>query len=269
MSTVLQAVGARREPRSQGLDPALLMQLVRQGPFLAGTLLDIVAVGFTVVALRNLPLFVVQAAIAASLAVTALVDARWFHTRLARIEWAAVGGVAMGLVLLALSAGPEAPPHATFGEHLVLLGVIVAVAVAGIGAARLDGSRGAAALGALAGVAYGTANTALRIIRHFDPSHLIRNLAAYVAVGGAVTGLLLFATALQRGAVTVANGALIVTETLLPALFGAFVLGERPRAGWLPVAVVGFVVTVTAAATLSRFGEGPEPITPYEPNPQR
>ena len=255
VSTVLQAIGARREAQSHGLDPALLARLVKQGPFMAGLALDVAAVGFTIVALRHLPLFAVQSAIAASVAVTAIVASRVFGSRLGRGEWFAIGGIGVGLVLLAFSAGPEVPPHVSVAGRLVLLGVVVAVAVVSVPAARLRGRQGAMVLGALSGVAYGTANTALRVIQSFNPTKLIVNPASYVALIGAAAGVLLIATALQRGSVTAATGALVVSETLLPSIYGAIVLGERPRPGWLPVALIGFVVTISAAVSLSRFGD--------------
>lgn len=257
VSTVLQAVGARRvADAGGGVDPSLLVRLASQAPFLAGLALDVAAVGFTIVALRRLDLFVVQAAIAASLAVTALVAAKVFRARLGRNEWLAIGAVAVGLVMLALSAGPEAPPSTSSSSRLILVAAIVVVALLSIPAGRLSKIRAATALGALSGIAYGTANTALRVIPDFSPRQLVTNVVAYVAIAGAILGILLFATGLQRGSVTVATGAMVVAETILPSLYGAVVLGERPRNGWMAVAVIGFITTIGAAVTLSRFGEG-------------
>ncbi len=76
LATVLQAVGARRTGGGDTLDVGLLVRLAHQGPYLAGLALDVGGVLFTVLALRKLPLFVVQAAIAGSLAVTAVAAAR-------------------------------------------------------------------------------------------------------------------------------------------------------------------------------------------------
>lgn len=257
VSTVLQAIGARRVEESDGgVDPSLLVRLASQGPFLAGIALDIAAVGFTIVALRRLDLFVVQSAIAASLAVTAVVSARVFHAKLGRNEWLAIGAVGAGLVMLALSAGPEAPPSTSSASRFILVAAIAVVVLLAIPAGRLTRVRAATALGALAGVAYGTANTALRVIQDFSPGHLVTNVAAYVAVAGAILGILLFATGLQRGSVTAATAAMVVAETILPSIYGAVVLDERPRSGWVGVAVVGFIATIGAAVTLSRFGEG-------------
>ena len=160
-------------------------------------------------------------------------------------------------MLVAASAGPEAPPSTSTAARLVLLAALGAVALLAVPAARIVDARGAGVLGALAGAAFGIGNTALRVIPSFDPGHLVTNPATLVAVGGALLGVLLFATSLQRGAVTVATGASVVAETLLPALYDTLVLGERPRPGWAFVAAAGFVVTVGAALVLARFGELP------------
>ncbi len=196
-ATVLQSIGARRAEQTDALDLRLMVRLAHQGPYMAGLALDVVGAACTIVALRRLPLFVVQAAIAGSLAVTALGAAKVFRTRLAPQEWGAIAAVGVGLVLVAASAGPDAPPVTTTAARIVLLGALGAVALLAVPAARIVDARGAGVLGALAGAAFGIGNTALRVIPSFDPGHLFTNPATLVAVGGALLGLLLFATSLQ------------------------------------------------------------------------
>jgi drug/metabolite transporter (DMT)-like permease len=70
-------------------------------------------------------------------------------------------------------------------------------------------------------------------------------------------GLLLYAMALQRGSVTVATSAVVVTETLVPAALGVTLLGDRPAHGGATLAGVGFAVTVAGSLLLSRHGEAP------------
>src|SRR3954447_3424518 len=71
-ATVLQAVGARRAGPAAGPDAHLMLRLLRSLPSLAGLGLDVVGFGLSLAALRSQPLFVVQAIVASSLAVTAL-----------------------------------------------------------------------------------------------------------------------------------------------------------------------------------------------------
>src|ERR671933_283751 len=84
VATVLQAVSARPAPRTVEVDPRLLRRLSRQLPFVAGLALDVVGFGLQFLALRVLPVFLVQAAMSANLAVTALVAVPVLQVRLGR-----------------------------------------------------------------------------------------------------------------------------------------------------------------------------------------
>lgn len=255
VATVLQAIGARRADEAEGLDLRMIGQLAQQIPYVAGLCLDVAGVALTVVALRRLPLFVVQAAIAGSLAVTALVASRVIDARLSRREWGAVAAVGIGLVLVAASSGAEAPPATSFTTKVVLLALVGATTVVAIAASRVSGNRGASFMGLAAGLGFGLGNTALRVITDLSPRALVTNVATFAAIGGALLGALAFATALQRGATTVVTATMVVGETFFPSLYGLIALGERPRVGWAPVALIGFIVTVGAAILLARFAE--------------
>src|SRR2546423_14521136 len=82
VATVLQAASARAAPHTADVDPRLLLRLSRQVPFLAGLVLDVVGVSLQFVALRLVPVFLVQAAMSANLAVTALVAVPVLRVRL-------------------------------------------------------------------------------------------------------------------------------------------------------------------------------------------
>jgi drug/metabolite transporter (DMT)-like permease len=112
------------------------MRTLRQVPFLAGLALD--GVGFLAqyVALRTVPIFVVQAALAGSLAVTAVVAVPVLGARLGRRQWSAVGAVCLGLALLGLSAGAESTNPVPLGFRLALLACVAVLAAAGVAAAR-------------------------------------------------------------------------------------------------------------------------------------
>ena len=96
VASVLQAVGARRQEGAVGA--GFLLRLVRSLPFVAGLALDGVGFVATVVALRVLPLFVVESAVASSVGVTALVAARFLGARLLRPERVALVVLGVGLV---------------------------------------------------------------------------------------------------------------------------------------------------------------------------
>jgi hypothetical protein len=97
----------------------------------------------------------------------------------------------------------------------------------------------------------------------FAPGRLISEPATYALVAGGVTAFLFFATGLQRGAVTVTTAAVVVGETTVPAAVGVIWLGDQVRRGFVPVGLTGFLLALTGALLLARFGE---PVT--EPVPQ-
>ena len=82
--SVLQAVAARREAATEGLDPRLLLRLVRSWPYLLGLALDGVGFLLSIVALQTLPLFAVQSIVASFLAVAAVVALLAYSTALQR-----------------------------------------------------------------------------------------------------------------------------------------------------------------------------------------
>lgn len=267
VATVLQAVAARAAPAGDGVDPRLLVRLLGRLPYVLGTGLDLLGFVAELAALRSLPLFVVQAAVAANLAVTAVVAVRVLRVRLNGAEWAAVGAVCAGLALLGFASGHEHPAHVGLRFRLVLLGCVVLLAVLGAVAGRLrDQASRSVALGLTAGLGFGFVAVGSRVLTSLEPLDLLRDPATYVVAAGGLVAMLFFATALQRGSVTTTTGAVVVAETLMPALVGVLLLGDRTRHGYAWVAVAGFVLAVAGALALARFGE-PSATPAAEPTP--
>jgi hypothetical protein len=74
-------------------------------------------------------------------------------------------------------------------------------------------------------------------------------------VAAGIVSFVFYATALEGGSVTVATAAVVLAETLPPALIGVAFLGDKTRPGLEPAAIAGFVVAVFSAVILARFGE--------------
>jgi hypothetical protein len=74
-ATVLQNVAAQRAEGHAGTDPLLAVRLLRDLPYLAGTVLDGLGFLLSLLALRRLPVFAVQAGVASSIGVTAALAA--------------------------------------------------------------------------------------------------------------------------------------------------------------------------------------------------
>lgn len=255
LATVLQSVGSRRLALA-AVDARLLLRLLRSLPYLAGLALDGVGFVASVLALRVLPLFLVQAAVASSIGVTALAARIWLGARLRRAEQASLVVMGAGLLLLAVSAQAEgAAPLSRAGQWIVL-GSALLVAGLAAAAARASAERSAVALAACAGLGFGEVGVAARALDVGPPwwPVLAEPLLWALAVGGLVA-LTCYAAALQRGAVTVVAAVTLGVETVVPAVVGYVVLGDRARPGFLPVAVAGLALTLAGGLGLARRAE--------------
>jgi drug/metabolite transporter (DMT)-like permease len=261
-ATVLQALAARAEADAQGLDPRLLLRLVRSWRYVTGLALDAFAFLLTVAALQTMPLFAVQAVVASFLAVTAVLGAVFLDMPLTRTDKGALVVVIAGMVLVGLSAAEDRVVDAGSAQQWGVLAAAIVLAAVAVPLGRVPGATGAAALGAVAGLGFGAVAVAARMLPRLGwttlPEHLgelLTNPATYALVVAAVVALLSYSIALQRGTVTQATAPLVIGETLVPALVGVVVLGDTPRPGWGWAAVVGFALAVGGAVALARHGE--------------
>jgi drug/metabolite transporter (DMT)-like permease len=266
IASVMQSVAAHeasnRKPQvadAGGVDPGLLPRMLRQWRFVVSLCLD--ALGFVaqLIALQRLPLFAVQAIVAANLAVVAVVASLVIKVRLSWREWLAVTGVVAGVGLLGSSAGPEGASQAGVMFKLALIVAIAALGLIGLAAARLRDPARTLALGLVAGFGYGVIGIAARVLNGFEPLTLLRDPAAYAVAAAGIVSFVFYATALEGGSVTVATAAVVLAETLPPAVIGVVFLGDRTRPGLEPAAIAGFLLAVASAVMLARFGEADHP----------
>lgn len=253
VAAVLQAVAARREASGRGVDPRLLVRLLRQPPFVTAVALSLLGFALHVAALRLLPLFLTQAVIASSVVVTAIVGARVFSIVPTHAEYVAVLAVGVGLALLTATAsepGAAVPSPVVSAALLPAAGV---VAAAGVLAARLPGSLGASVLGLVSGCGFAVVAIAGRVLPGLTPAALVVEPATYALVLGGAVGFLLYAVALQRAAVMTATSSLVLTQTAVPALVGVLALGDQVRPGAGSLAVAGVVLAVAGAVALARY----------------
>lgn len=262
-ASVLQAAATRsvEAGSGSGVDAVLLLRAARQWRYLVGVGLDGAGFVLQVAALRLVPIYVVAAALAASIAVTGIVSAWVLSARLSRAEWTAVAVVCASLVVLAVAAGPGHFRHAPAGLGWALLGVVAVLFVGGAVAGRLPDRPRALALGLASGSGFGVIEVGVRLIDALDPTKasFYANPALYAAAAGGAAGFLLLTSALHRGSVTTAVAGMVVGETLAPAFVGVVWLGDRARDGLGWLVIVGFTVAVAATLVLARFGEAPQP----------
>ncbi|MDH2416485.1 hypothetical protein [Nocardioides sp. CER19] len=263
VGSVLQSAAATGVEPAIRLDPRLLVRLAGTWRYPVGLALDAVGFVLSLVALRTLPLYVVQSVTASFLAVTAVVAFATVGLRMRRLEVAALVVLVAGLALVGLSAAPQAAHLLGTGAQWLVLGAALALVVAAVPLSRVGGREGAWMLGAVGGLGFGVVAVAARILSVSATDGglgaLVRAVvgapAFYALLVATPLGLTAYATALQRGTVVQATAPLVVGETVLPALVGLVVLGDHPRPGWGAVAAWGFVLAVGASLVLARFGD--------------
>jgi hypothetical protein len=251
-SAVFQAAAVARSGRSDV--GGLLGRLAVDPRYLVG--LALVAAGFllSVVAIRALPLFVVQAGRASSLGVTALLATLFLGSRLHRAEQLALGGVGVGLVAVALAAAPQGPADVSDAVRWMVLAAAVVVLGLTVAAGRTAHSpRAAALLAALAGTSFGLLALAARVLGPVSLPDVLLDPSAYAAGIAGLGGLLGGALALQRGTVVAVTTTMVATEAAVGSVLGLTV-GDRPAEGLGWLAAAGFLVTVGCALLLARFG---------------
>ncbi|MGB9376422.1 MAG: hypothetical protein WCB04_02810 [Mycobacteriales bacterium] len=245
VASVLQSYGARGTTGS-------VLAATRSVPYMAGIGLDLTAFGVSTIALRRLPLFSVQAIVASSVVVTALLAGPMLGG--ARLRWVdriAVGAVCAGLVMLGLSAATHPADNAPAWLPMATLSAALFVAAAGTVTVGRSGS--GPVLGLLSGAAFGLVSLSVRLmtVGHSIGSWLADPAVYGLAVSGA-SALFLYAAALQRAHVTTTTAVVITVDALLPATVGVLLLNDHAAAGRGPLAVLGFIAAICGAVVLSR-----------------
>lgn len=267
MGSVLQgAAAAAAVPTAGVIDVAGLARLLTRWRYLGGFALD--ACGFlaVIVALRSLPLFVVEASVAASVGVTALGAHRFLGVRLVRTERVALAVLAAGLVLLGVAGRPEHARSLTGPGPALLLGSVVVSAVAAAAVLRSRAPWASTAAAAISGASFGAVGIAARAFQATAMwSHALSDPLAYAAAAHGGLGILLYATALQRGRVTTVAAVSLSVQAVVPSAVGLMFLGDHARSGFLPVAALGFAITVGATIVLARHAS-PAALQPAAPS---
>lgn len=259
--SAIEAFGVRRarqHPAARGELGALL----REPVYFAGLTIDLLGFAFTVLALQVLPLYLVQAIVASSVAVTAVILAAMGRP-LDRIGWIALGGSLCGLVLLGLSSEPHEVPPLDPVWYWLLLGLSLPLAGLAAVANRLRGIRSVVLLAFEAGLCFSLVAVAARSLDVPDPLwRAVIDPALWAIMVNGVLGTALFALALQRGRVTVVAAVSYTTSTVVPSVVGLVFLGDQVRSGFALVATAGFLVAVSGAVALARFTEPLPAATP-------
>ncbi|WP_250002089.1 hypothetical protein [Actinoplanes sp. M2I2] len=256
VANLLQSAAAARTTVHHTFDPALLVRLAGQRTYLLGIGCQVLGFVLAFLAREDLPLFLVQASVAAGLGVTALLGVVLLKWSLPAAE------VVLLLLLMAGIAGlvrSAQPAHARPLGTAAIAGLAVALLViAGLGffAVRLQGALGSVVLGSLAGVGFSAAAIAARpLANEHSAAGFFTNPLLYLLIVHSIVGQLLLGLAMQRGSTTAAVAAMDAAGAVPAAIVGLLLLGDRIQPGKEWLAALGFVVTLAAVIGLTRYAE--------------
>lgn len=254
VAAVAQAHGVRRS----GSSPDRLAEFVRTSvrdpwtwavlvAYLAGFLLHAVAIWL-------LPLYLAQATIAMSLPVTAFTSRR-LAEHLDGDQWASIGLVTAGLVLLSLGAGGAGSVRTDTVFVLVLWSGVVL-----LGAASMLGGRlGGGGLGTLAGLGYAGSAIAVRGVG--TPVDATTVVAALAVPALSLVAFWLYSRGMAVDSISATTAPMIVGQTFVPALVGVVLLGDGVRDGWWWSIVLGLLLSTAGAVRLTR-AQATQPVGP-------
>ncbi len=270
VANLLQSVAANRTTVYHTFDPGLLLRLASDRTYLVGVGCQLLGFVLAFLARRDLPLFLVQASVAAGLGVTAMLGVGVLRWKLPLAEVAFLALLVLGIVALVLSAEPAQAHQLGTAGILILVVALGLISLAGVFVAKLPGVPGSVALGSLAGLAFSSAAVAARpLAAVHDPGRLFTHPLLVLLVVHSLVGQLLLGLAMQRGSTTAAVAAMDAAGAVPAAVVGLLLLGDRiwPGREWL--AGLGFLVTLAAVFGLSRHARSQQhrPQTAAEPAP--
>ncbi|MDT5037020.1 MAG: hypothetical protein QOE03_2205 [Micromonosporaceae bacterium] len=256
VANMLQSVAAARTDLHQAFHPRLLWSLGRHRAYLVGLGCQVIGFLFAFFARRDLPLFLVQSAVAAGLGVTAVLGVVICKWRLPAAEVGLLGVLCAGLAGLVLAARPAPSRQLGTAGVVGLTVVLVVIGVLGYLAVRLHGSHGSVVLGSLAGLAFAAAAVASRPLAGVHTVHqFVTDPLLYLLLAHSVVGQLLLGMAMQRGSTTAAVAAMDAAGAVPAAAVGLMLLGDEIQPGREWLAATGFAMTLAAVIGLSFFAE--------------
>lgn len=260
VSTSVQHRSVAQTPHSVQGGRRLVLHLLGNRTWLAGTGASVAGFVLHALALRLGTLTVVQPVLVSGLVFTLPVRSLLDRQRPSRRELAGAAVTAVGLTLFIVFSRPtggEGLPD-TLPAALLLAGGSLAAVAAALSAARLGASRtGGILLGFAAGELSGLAAGLLKVSTGLlvdDPWSLFVSWAPYVLVLLALWGLTLNQRAYRSAPLAVTLPTFNVVDPLAGIAFGILVFDERPSVMPLDlvVEILGLVLMFVGAAALAR-----------------
>lgn len=259
LASVLQHHAVGKEPMELSMRAGLLVRLARQPLWLLANVLDAAGFACQFLALRHGSLALVNPLLVCSLIFALPAGALISHHRISRTEYLAALVVAGGLGLFMAVARPgPGRPFASDTAWVVLSGVVVAVIVCMLIAARGPAKRFAAVLlAAAAGLTWGYVSAVSELAGHLLDRGVVYTLESwtpYVMIASGAIGILMVQSAFQAGALRMSLPTLTVMEPLVAIAIGQVLFGERIDSHGLAVAwqVVGLAIMTVGVFVLAR-----------------
>jgi drug/metabolite transporter (DMT)-like permease len=251
----LQAIEARRSPKSLGLKVGLLGHLLRRPLWLLGGALGIIGFGPQLIGLAYAPFAVVQTALTAGLALLLFIATRYLGERVDRIALTGVALLIAGVALVSWGA----PAHSE--THRAALGPILVVAATAVIAfspffLRRFGVEHGLLLAIASGIGFAGTNIATKLAGDDIGRSNWANATGW-GIAVAVLGVCATVTsmsAIQRSAATMVVPVSTAVQTFVPIVLEPLFLHEHYRSFWtqfLPVAA-GVVIAVAGVALVGR-----------------
>ena len=251
----LQALEARKAPRSLGLRLSLVWRLLRRPRWLLGQVLGTVGVGPQIYALSLAPFVVVQPLLAVGLLLLLAIGSRVFDEPVGALGFAGVLAIIAGVALVAWGA----PAHReTHRGSVAVLGVAAFLAVCALLPFALKRTRwdSAMVLMIAAGCGFAGTNVATKLLSddldqgHTRPAAFWAVFGLGLGVAATVTGM----SAFQRRRATIVVPFTTAVQTYLPLLLEPLFLNERWGSAdydGAPI-VVGVLVALVGTVLITR-----------------
>ncbi|MFC8382895.1 DMT family transporter [Nocardia sp. NPDC057272] len=260
IAAMLIALGAVAQQRAAAAVPegtSLLGGLLRSPRWWSGIVGDTGGYAMQVLALAFGAVLVVQpilvSALVFALPLSARLNGQRITARAAATALILVAALALFLIVGDPTAGEDTAP---FREWLVplaiLLGVVVAAAVAGLTISSRSGQ--ALALGLAGGALFGTAAALTdRVVTLFGDGigAVLGGWQTWTLVAAGLLGVYLQQRAFQAGPLSASLPAATIAEPLAAAFLGLTALDEHLRTSGPGLVVVGVCVVVMCAATVA------------------
>lgn len=261
LGSVVQQRVAAEAPPEKTLSFGLLLYLVRQRRWLAGTAASVAGNLLSAAALSQGGVALVQPLLTSRLLIVLPLTAVTSRIRIPGRDWVAALMAAGGLAAFVAVGQPRRGPvltATTLDWVPAVVGVAALASLLVLIARRQQVTRAALALGAAAGLLFGTQSslteTSVAQARHHGVAALVTHWEPFLVVAAALCGALLIQSAYEMAPLHASFPALVTVEPIAGLVVGVAVLhGELDTS--LPAQVgqaAGLVVMVAGVALLAR-----------------